>query len=231
MGIKGFQGTSLLDFPGRVASLIFYGGCNLTCPYCHNPSLVLEPNLLEDYSIPSLLDELKRRAAFIDGVVISGGEPTFDKGLLPLLQEIKELGLQVKLDTNGLAPQVLEEAMLRGLVDMVALDLKTGPSRYCELHSARVDVAQLVKSVRLLLEGEVDYEIRTTCVPGLVDDAEVKEIGALIRGANRWMLQQFVPGNSLAESSRSLTPYDSDKLRSLGRLARDYVLDVTLRGI
>jgi pyruvate formate lyase activating enzyme len=231
VGVKGFQGTSLLDYPGKIASLVFYGGCNLTCPYCHNPSLVLAPDRLDDYDLSALVDELSRRRAFIDGVVISGGEPTLDKGLLPLLSRIKGLGLLVKLDTNGLAPKVLKEAIWEGLVDLVALDLKTAPSRYHELHPEKVDIAQLRKSVRLLLDSPVDYEFRTTCVPGLVGEPEIRELGELIRGADRWVLQQFLPQHSLAESAREITPYSADELGSLAEVAREYVDEVALRGL
>ncbi len=231
MGIKGFQGTSLLDFPGKIASLVFYGGCNLTCPYCHNPSLVLEPDHFDDYPVPSLVEELRRRRAFIDGVVISGGEPTLDSGLLPFLREIKKLGLLVKLDTNGLAPKVLKEVIWDGLVDLVALDLKTAPSRYQEMHTGKVDVARLRKSVRLLLDGPVEYEFRTTCVPGWIGEAEIRELGVLIRGGGPWMLQQFVPENSLSESARTITPYSIDQLGFLAEIAREYVSEVGLRGL
>jgi pyruvate formate lyase activating enzyme len=231
VGVKGFQGTSLLDYPGKIASLVFYGGCNLTCSYCHNPSLVLNPDRLDDYDLAVLIDDLARRKAFIDGVVISGGEPTLDKGLLTLLSRIKGLGLLVKLDTNGLAPKVLKEAIWEGLVDFVAIDLKTAPSRYQELHPEKVDVAKLAKSVRLLLDGPVDYEFRTTCVPGLVGQPEIRELGDLIRGADRWMLQQFLPRHSLAESARKITPYSADELGSLAETAREYVDEVALRGL
>ena len=153
MGIKGFQGTSLLDFPGRIASLVFFGGCNLTCPYCHNPSLVLDPDQHEDIPAAALLEEIRERRSFIDGVVVTGGEPTLDAGLLPFLRELKALGLEVKLDTNGLAPVVLEQALAEKLVDFVALDLKTAPHRYGELHRRPVNPSALGRSVRLLLDS------------------------------------------------------------------------------
>jgi pyruvate formate lyase activating enzyme len=231
VGVKGFQGTSLLDFPGKIASLIFFGGCNLTCPYCHNPSLVLEPDSLEDYPVSALIEDLNRRKAFIDGVVISGGEPTLDKGLLPLLSRIKGLGLLIKLDTNGLAPKVLKEAIWEGLVDFVAIDLKTAPSRYQELHPEKVDVTRLAKSVQLLLDGRVDYEFRTTCVPGLVDEAEIREVGELIKGADCWILQQFVSEHSLAQSAKEIIPYTADHLGSLAETAKQYANKVALRGL
>src|SRR5512137_801856 len=128
--IKGFQGTSLLDFPGRVASLLFWGGCNLTCPFCHNPALVLEPAAWPDLDRDALLLDLAARQPFIDGVVISGGEPTLDPSLADWLAKIKALGLAVKLDTNGLCPAVLADLLKRQLVDYLAIDLKTAPQRY-----------------------------------------------------------------------------------------------------
>ena len=230
MGIKGFQGTSLLDFPGRVASLVFFGGCNLTCSFCHNPSLVLSADDFPDYPQEALLEELAERRGFIDGVVISGGEPTLAPELPALLREIKALGLQVKLDSNGLAPGVLEAVLAAGLVDYVALDLKTAPERYGELHSGPVAVSHLLASVRLLLGGAVDYELRTTCVPGLVAETEIRALGENVRGARRWRLQQYVPGHALAEAARLVEPYTEERLRGLAALAREYVPDVELRG-
>lgn len=231
MKVKGFQGTSLLDFPGRIASLVFFGGCNLTCPFCHNPTLVLEPDRYPDYPLAALLEELQERRAFIDGVVVSGGEPTLDPDLLPFLERVKGLGLEVKLDTNGLAPAVLERAMAAGLVDFVALDVKTAPGRYGELHSAPVNAAALERSARLLIAGAGEYEFRTTCVPGLVEAADIRAIGEMVRGARRWVLQQFVPQHALAESLRSLEPHSSCQLEVLAGLAGEYVAEVAVRGV
>jgi pyruvate formate lyase activating enzyme len=231
MPIKGFQGTSLLDFPGRIASLVFFGGCNLTCPYCHNPGLVLDPGQYPDYPVAAVLDELQARRRFIDGVVVSGGEPTLDPGLLPFLRQVKGLGLAVKLDSNGLGPAVLEKAVAEGLVDCIALDLKTAPARYGELHGGPVDTSGLLRSVRLLLEGRVDYELRTTCVPGLVEAADIHAIGELVRGARSWVLQQFVPGHSLAEELREVEPHPAATIRAFAGLAGGYVGEVAVRGL
>lgn len=232
MSIKGFQGTSLLDFPGRVASLVFWGGCNLTCPFCHNPGLVLEPDQYDDYPVEAVLEQLAQRRRFIDGVVVSGGEPTLDPGLLPFLRQVKGMGLAVKLDTNGLAPPaVLELALAEGLVDYVALDLKTAPARYGELHRGPVPLGGLLQSVRLLLEGAVDYELRTTCVPGLVEEADIRAIGEMARGARRWVLQQFVPGHALAEELRESEPHPATTIRALAEVAGGYVDEVGVRGL
>jgi pyruvate formate lyase activating enzyme len=219
MGIKGFQGTSLLDFPGKIASLVFFGGCNLTCAFCHNPGLVLDPGQYPDYPVEAVLEQLHARRRFIDGVVVSGGEPTLDPQLLPLLREVKTLDLAVKLDTNGLRPDVLGQAMDEGLLDCVALDLKTAPARYGELHGGPVAIDGLQWSVQLLRAGAVDYELRTTCVPGLVEEADIRAIGELARGAKRWVLQQFVPGHSLAEELREIEPHPVETIRAFAGVA------------
>jgi pyruvate formate lyase activating enzyme len=231
MNIKGFQGTSLLDYPGRLASLIFFGGCNLTCPFCHNPALVLEPDAYPDYPPEALLDELRERRKFIDGVVVSGGEPTLERYLAVLLREVKALGLSVKLDTNGLAPAVLEKLLAEGLVDYLALDLKTAPARYRELHPGPVNIADLCRSAALVAKSGVDYEFRTTCVPGFVEEGDIREIGALIRGGKRWVLQQFVPRHALDESLHEIEPHSPELIRAFAELANGYVSEVGVRGI
>lgn len=231
MKVKGFQGTSLLDFPGRVASLLFFGGCNLTCPFCHNPSLVLDPEQYPDYPREVVLDELKSRIPFIDGVVISGGEPTIYPDCLGLLQEIKNLGLAVKLDTNGLKPDLLQKAIERELVDYLAFDLKTAPGRYGELHDSPVDLQALQRSIQLLLADRVEYEFRTTCVPGFVDAAAVEMMGTAVQGARRWVFQQFMPEHSLDGKLRESDPYAAETIRSFAEIGGRYVQDVSIRGI
>jgi len=231
MKIKGFQGTSLLDFPGRIASLVFFGGCNLSCPYCHNPSLVLDPEQYPDYPLEALLEELQERRSFIDGVVVSGGEPTLDPDLLRFLREVKGLNLEVKLDTNGLMPDVLEAILAENLADYLALDLKTAIDRYPELHHASVDCDALRKSIRLILDSPVDYEIRTTCAPGLVETADLENIGQTIRGARQWVLQQLVPRHSMVEAWRDVQPHSEERLNEFVELAEGFVEKVSLRGL
>ena len=231
MRIKGFQGTSLLDFPGRIASLIFFGGCNLCCPFCHNPTLVLDPDQYPDFPLEDLLAELAERRTFIDGVVVSGGEPTLDRELPLLLREIKELGLAVKLDTNGLAPAVLEKLFADDLVDYLALDLKTAPERYGELHRVPVDPDLLRRGIRVVLDSAVSYEIRTTCVPGLVEAPDFAAMGEACAGARHWVLQQYIPRYALAESWRVLLPHPPERLAEFARIAEGYAERVSLRGL
>ncbi len=229
MRVKGFQGTSLLDFPGRVASLVFTGGCNLSCSFCHNPGLVLDPDQYPDYPLEELFVDLKQRSTFIDGVVVSGGEPTLAAGLEDFLKRIKGLGLQVKLDTNGLLPRVLERFLERGLVDYLAIDLKTAPARYAELYDRPVDIGALMESCRLAIAVAPDYEFRTTCVPGLVDEAELVAIGAQISGARRWVLQQFIPRQEMLGEA-PLQAYPAAEFVRLQRVAEPYAQRVEGRG-
>lgn len=231
MKIKGFQGTSLLDFPGRVASLIFFGGCNLTCPFCHNPSLVLDPGQFADYPCNVILDELESRMPFVDGVVISGGEPTLDPDCLHLVREIKKLGLAVKLDTNGLKPDVMQKMIDEQLVDYLAFDLKTAPGRYGELHTAPVDLEALRRAIRLTLQSGIDYEFRTTCVPGFVEEEDVRLMGESIRGAKRWVFQQFMPEHSLDADLQARASYPEDVVRAYADIGKKYAAEVSTRGV
>ena len=231
MGIKGFQGTSLLDFPGRIASLVFWGGCNLTCPFCHNPALVLDPEAYPDLDPADLLADLADRKSFIDGVVISGGEPTINSGLLPFLKEVKLLGLEVKLDTNGLAPRLIAELISKQLVDYLAIDLKTTPERYPELHSAAVSADKLVETLRLCADAPVELEYRTTCVPGWVDEDVIVKLGELIDGAPLWALQQYHPEHALCVESKEVLPYSTEQVQSFVEIAGRYAQRVVVRGV
>ncbi|WP_020674938.1 anaerobic ribonucleoside-triphosphate reductase activating protein [Geopsychrobacter electrodiphilus] len=229
MQIKGFQGTSLLDFPGRISALVYTGGCNLRCAFCHNPGLVLDPDQYPDFPLPELYSELQKRKVFIDGVVVSGGEPTLERGLKTLLTRIKELGLQVKLDTNGLQPKVLADLLECGLLDYLAIDLKTAPRRYSELHSAPVDVGALLESCQLAMTSAPEYEFRTTCVPGLVTDREIVEMGEVIRGGRSWVLQQYVPRAQLLGRAPA-EAYPMEVFEHFQKLAASCVVQVVGRG-
>ncbi len=211
--------------------MIFTGGCNLTCPFCHNPGLVLDPETYPDIPQDELLEDLRWRSRFIDGVVISGGEPTLDPGLPAFLSQLKELGLQVKLDSNGLLPNVLQQLLAEQLLDYLAIDIKTSPSRYHELHSLSVDCGALLQTIELAKKQSIDVEFRTTCVPGLVGSAEINELGELLRGAPLWVLQQYLADHALAENWQQRESYSSTQLEVLSSQAREYVDQVQLRGI
>jgi pyruvate formate lyase activating enzyme len=231
MAIKGFQGTSLLDFPRRVASLIFYGGCNLRCPYCHNPALVEDPQQYPDIPEADVLALLKQRQGFIDGVVISGGEPTLVPGLGEFIAQIKQLDLLVKLDTNGLQPRVVEELLAQNLLDFVAMDIKTAVPRYAELSTHYVDVDALQSCVALLKQAPIEVEFRTTCVPGLVEEADIHAMGALLSDEPLWVLQQFVPEPAMDEKMRRCLPHTPQVVKNFATIAANYVKEVQIRGL
>jgi len=214
-----------------VASLVFTGGCNLTCPFCHNGGLVLDPDGYPDIPVDELLADLQARRNFIDGVVISGGEPTIEAGLPAFLSALKQLGLQVKLDTNGLLPNVIADLLELNLLDYIAVDIKTSPQRYSELHSVTVDPAGLIETVELLRHAAIAVEYRTTCMPGLVTQREIDEIGELLRGARLWVLQQYVREHAMFAEWQRLEAYPAAQLQQFATIAQGYVHQVQVRGI
>ena len=185
--------SSAIDFPGRLAAVVWTVGCNLRCPFCYNGELVL-PELAR--GLPRLdprevLAGLATRKGFLDGLVITGGEPTLQPGLLEFAREVRSLGLAVKLDTNGTRPQVLAELLDRGVVDYVALDVKAPFPRYPEFTGVPEDVTPAVReSIGLLRESGVEYELRTTCAPGL-SPHDLHRIAQALQGTARFVLQPF----------------------------------------
>ena len=196
--IGGLQKTSLIDFPGKVACVLFLKGCNFSCPYCHNPELV------KDNGNPSLtyLEEgiygfLEKRKGLLDGVVISGGEPTLQEGLPFACEKIKNMGFSIKLDTNGSRPGMIGRLVKEGLVDYIAMDIKTDPTDYAQVVNGRFQSSSLLTSVRIIMESSIAYEFRTTCVRFLVDDGIIRNIARTIEGAPLYALQGFNPAEIL----------------------------------
>lgn len=192
MRVGAFSPLSLSDDPGRVSALVFVVGCNLRCPYCHNQELVLPELAAQSPTVAAeaVLAKLRERNGFLDGVVVSGGEPTLQPDLGSFLASVREAGLRVKLDTNGSRPEVLAALLGRGLVDYVAMDVKAPPARYAEFVGVPVDLGALEESMRTIRDHGVDYEFRTTVAPGLGED-DLVAIAEWIRGARRYVLQPF----------------------------------------
>jgi pyruvate formate lyase activating enzyme len=224
MKFSGIQKTSLVDFPNRVASVLFTPGCNLRCPYCHNWRIVVDPKppFLNDEVVFKILEERKR---FVDAVVVTGGEPTMHKELPRFLKRLKEGGFRVKLDTNGLNPRALEECL--PYVDYVALDVKTSLGKYGRLGPG--DTAELVHTIEMLKTGKVECEFRTTVVPGLVGEEDLIEIGGLVKGVKTFVLQQFVPDDTLDKALNSLKPYSRESLAGFAENMKRYAENVVLR--
>jgi len=193
--------------------------------------LVLDPDSYPDYPLEELLADLKKREGFIDGVVISGGEPTIDAGLPAFLSLLKQENLQVKLDSNGLSPDVISSLLEQQLVDYYAIDIKTSLSRYNELHTMPVATEALRKTVTILKQAPVEVEFRTTCIPHLVAEAEIVAMGELLQGAPLWVLQQYVPFHAMIEEWQQLDVYQPEQLYTLSGQAEKYVDQVQVRGI
>lgn len=192
MYFGGLQKSSLIDYPGKLSSVIFFSGCNFDCPYCHNPELARGcATCTDDLTIENISDFLKQRQGFLDGVVVSGGEPTLQNDLADLCERIKGFGYPVKLDTNGSRPRVLEHLIDEKLVDYVAMDLKTDPVLYKSYIKSDCDPDPILASIRILMESGIDYEFRTTCVKPIVTLETIENMSHLIQGARRYALQRF----------------------------------------
>jgi pyruvate formate lyase activating enzyme len=224
MKFCGLQKTSLVDFPNRIASVLFAPGCNLRCPYCYNWRIVLDPK-------PPFLNEetalqiLKGRRKYVDSIVITGGEPTTHKELPRFLAKLKDDGFLVKLDTNGFCPQVLEECLAS--VDYVALDIKAAPEKYWRLGAK--DTGDFLRTVEILKSGKVDYEFRTTVVPGIVDAQDIMRICEIVKGAKTLALQQFVPNDTLDKSFSVVKPHSPEQIIQYAKTMEKYASHVVLR--
>lgn len=237
MKISGLQKLTLLDYPGRVACTVFMGGCNFRCPFCHNSQL-LGPDAETFMETEELLTFLKSRVGVLEGVCITGGEPTLQKDLPDLLRAIKEMGYAVKLDTNGYRPEVLKALVAEGLVDYVAMDVKNSPERYaitCGIESDGFDLSRIEESLRFLMEDTVDYELRTTVVHPLHDEEAIGAMGDWLlnlvpdRRAKALYLQPFVDRDTVAVAG--LLPPAAEEMREYKGFLEGCAQAVELRGI
>ena len=191
MKIGGFQKNSMIDFPGIISSVIFTAGCNFVCPYCHNPDLIPEkpPKAITPVDEDQVFAFLKKRYGLIDGVVITGGEPTLQPDLEQIITRIKELGFKVKLDTNGSDPAMVKNLLEKELLDFIAMDIKSSLAGYCLAAGKRFDAKTVQESISIIMAKAPAYEFRTTCVKPLLDREKMDEIGAMIKGAENYILQ------------------------------------------
>ena len=224
MKFSGIQKTSLIDYPNRIASVLFTPGCNLRCPFCHNWKIVLDPKppFLQEEAALKILESRKK---YVDSVVVTGGEPTMHKEIPKFLRKLKEKDFRVKLDTNGFYPQVLEECL--PYVDYVALDVKTSLDKYARLGAK--DTAPLLHAIEMLKTGKVDYEFRTTVVPSFVDVEDIPRIGELVKGTKTFAFQQFIPEDTLDKSLKTLKPYSPETIAQFVEIMKKYAETIILR--
>ena len=220
MGIKGFLETSFVDWPGKLAAVVFLPGCNFRCPFCHNAELVEGGEDLPDIPLPAVLERIGELCGWVEGVVITGGEPTLHADLPDLLGALKGAGLLVKLDTNGSRPEVLRHLMEEGLVDAVDMDLKA-PLRgeeYSRLAGVPVDVDLVRASLELLGRGRLPHRFRTTYVPGLLDGRSVGDIARALPPSSEYVLQPFRPGRTLDAALGEVPPPEEAAMEGLRAL-------------
>lgn len=223
MLIAGFQKTSFVDFPGKIAAVVFTPGCNMRCWYCHNRHILSgEITLIDEGEV---MDYLRKRRGMIDAVVISGGEPTLQKELRDFIGQVRELGYLVKLDTNGTNPHTLAGLMSDGLLDYVAMDIKAPLSAYGTVTRTDDDMGAIRQSINLLINGSVEYEFRTTFAPGLTAEM-IGELAGDIAGAKRYYLQQY-----RRVESGDAAPNTPEQLREAAEIARERLGFCEIRGL
>lgn len=240
MQIYGLMKTTLLDFPGKVASTIFLGGCNMRCPFCHNMDLVTGLDKIDPLSYKGVIEHLILRKGVIDGVCITGGEPTLQPDLITLIREIKNMGLLVKLDSNGSQPAVLDDLLSKNLLDYIAIDIKSSFNKYpivCGLTDLENDpdmIKSLINNVKTSVSmvkklNSIPYEFRTTVIREYHDEEEFNLIGDMLEGAEAYYLQNFV--NSEFVPDKSLHGYTKEELSAFADKLSVRIKKVGIRGI
>ncbi|MCD8194751.1 MAG: anaerobic ribonucleoside-triphosphate reductase activating protein [Coprobacillus sp.] len=227
MNIVGYEKLTLVDYPEKVACILFLKGCNFLCPFCHNKELVL-PSSEEVIPFNDVLDFLKSRAGKLDAVVISGGEPTLDPDLVYIIKEIKKLGYLVKLDTNGSNPELLQYLIDHKLIDYCAMDIKNSPEKYNLTAGASVDLSAIQKSVRILENDAIDYEFRMTTIEEFHKDEDIYKIGEFLKGAKRFYFQKYEDNENCIVGG--FHPVEEKKIRQWTTILSNYINDVNLRG-
>ncbi|NYZ75611.1 anaerobic ribonucleoside-triphosphate reductase activating protein [Candidatus Micrarchaeota archaeon] len=197
MEFGGIQKTSLIDYPAKIAVVLFTKGCNYACSYCHNPHLAAPDEKTPTVTEEEALEALRKRRKYADALVVTGGEPTLQKDLPAFLRKARGLGYLIKLDTNGSNPLFLSQLLKEGLLDYVALDLKAAPEDYPLLTKSKTDAESVRKSAEAIKKSGVDYEFRTTVVPGLHEARKIKSMSEWVDGGKRLFLQRFRPGYCL----------------------------------
>jgi len=236
LSIKGFDQMSLLDWDGMVAATVYLPSCNFRCPYCHNGDLVLAPDQFETIPFDEVLSYVTEHNDFLDGVVITGGEPCMHKELPKLIDAFRAADMRVKLDTNGSFPDMLDSLIGDDVIDYVAMDIKApldfdSYSRSAGISDRRT-FDRVRSSIEILLEGDVEYEFRTTVVPTLHKASDLALIGEQIRGARRFVIQNYKPRRETLdpEFGKSESPYNSERLSEFKLLMDPMVEECIIRG-
>jgi pyruvate formate lyase activating enzyme len=229
MKIGSFQKSSLIDFPGKVAAVVYTQGCQWRCPYCNARSLVYPTRFQPAIPIEEVIDQLLLHQEQLQGVVITGGEPTLQTGLADFIRQVKNTGLAVKLDTNGAEPEVLGDLLHEGLLDYIAMDVKGPLHDYARFVGGPVDTGKIELSIEIIKQSKIPYEFRTTLVGGLHDTAHIRELAPLMYGVERYALQTFkaFPGDT--KSSGTYSTPDTELFHTASMALRDKVAEFLVR--
>ena len=227
----GLQKLTLLDYPGKVACTLFTRGCNFRCPFCHNASLVVRADEQPTYTNDEILAFLKKRQGILDGVAITGGEPTLMSGLYDFIVQVKEMEYSVKLDSNGTRPEVLKKLVMNGLVDYVAMDIKNSPEKYaytCGLPES-YDLSKIEESKNFLMEGHVDFEFRTTVAKPFHTEEDFYKIGEWLKGSEKYFLQQFKDSGDII--GQEISSFNESEMEKFLNVLLPFVPNTQLRGV
>jgi len=231
--IKGFIETSFLDWDGKVVSTLYVPGCNFRCPFCHNSGLIENPGQYETVPLEKVENFMLERRDFIDGICLTGGEPCLHKnaGLFEFLQRLKDSGFQVKFDSNGTDPDCLKQVIDKKLCDYIAMDIK-GPldERYDRLSGIKTDLDKIRQSIKIIMESGIPYEFRTTVVPTLLDNKDMEDMAIELKGAKKFVLQQFAAENCWDKDLQKIKPYSKEKLDEIVKIMKPYIANIIIRG-
>jgi len=229
MKIGGLQKVSLIDYPGLICGIVFLQGCNFKCPYCHNPELVdpklFKPGIREN----EVLEFLNTRKGKLDAISITGGEPTIQEDLTSFIKQIKKMGFAVKLDTNGSQPKVIKNLLAEKLLDFIAMDIKAPLEKYRNIVNTQVNTESIKESIDLILKAKIPHEFRTTIVESQLEENDILEIGKLIAGASRYVLQKFVPSKTLDKKFLKEKSFSDEKLQKIKSHLEHQIPSVTIR--
>ncbi|MCM8808938.1 MAG: anaerobic ribonucleoside-triphosphate reductase activating protein [Candidatus Omnitrophica bacterium] len=223
MRIGALQKTSLIEFPGIISCIVFTQGCNFRCPYCHNPELVLPEKFTEIIPEGFFFSFLEKRKRYLEGVCITGGEPTIHEDIKDFIKKIKDMGYKVKIDTNGSNPEIIEGLLKENLIDYISLDLKGPLEKYKIITGVEIETDKILKSIELIKNSEIDYEIRTTVVKKQILFEDFEKIGEIIEGCKKYYLQKFIPSKHVNEDFIKEQTYTDDEFHRIKEIMKKYV--------
>ena len=231
-GIKGFQSVSLIDYPGNIVSVVFFSGCNFRCPFCHNKDLVFKNNKIPYMDACDILNNIEKRKKIIDGICITGGEPTLCAWLTEFIKAIKKKNLKVKLDTNGTMPDTIKKLIAEKLIDYIAMDIKAPKEKYNILSGVEnSNIKKIEKSIYLIKKSNTEYEFRTTVVPKYLSKEDILSIAKWINRGKKYVIQQFRPINTLNELLEKEKAYSVTELKEIKKEIENYFECCEIRGI